>query len=205
MCYYENFRYCCGDWKWGNFRVHCQKEYRMGETCGMKMVHSTTPLADKCSMCEKIERKKRRYEKAQSDYSRWVKDPQRQASMAKAYDDMKGLHEEIEKLIKEKEARYKMIGTLLSSLPLCYRAALVSETDMHVFFCCRSSGLRLKRSARAFRQLTAGCQVQAEGFIRDFWLAYVFAATRDGVSLCLLPLASALFGVFSLGREGAFR
>ncbi|RMY66198.1 hypothetical protein D0863_08602 [Hortaea werneckii] len=111
MCYYDNYKFACNDWKWGNFRQHCQREYRTGETCGMKMVYQTLPLAEKCSMCEKIERKKRRMEKHRSDYQRWSADPQKfKFSMEKAVDEMNGLANEIKQLMADKEARYKMIG-----------------------------------------------------------------------------------------------
>lgn len=112
MCYYENYKFACNDWKWGNFRQHCQKEYRTGETCGMKMVYQTIPLAEKCSMCEKIERKKRRVEKHKADYARWHStDPLKyRFSMEKAMEEMQSLSQEIRQLVADKEARYKMIG-----------------------------------------------------------------------------------------------
>ena len=111
MCYYDNYKFACHDWKWGNFRQHCQKEYRTGETCGMKMVYQTVPLAEKCSMCEKIERKKRRLEKHKVDYQRWAGEPQKyRFSMEKAAEEMRSLVQEITQLMQDKEARYKMIG-----------------------------------------------------------------------------------------------
>ncbi|KAK5688769.1 hypothetical protein LTS10_000747 [Elasticomyces elasticus] len=111
MCYYDNYKYQCNDWKWGNFRQHCNAEYRQGETCGMKMVYQTLPLADKCSMCDKIERKQRRLEKHKSDYTRWAAEPQRyRCSMEKAQDEMKALVQEIQRLIGEKQAKYHNVG-----------------------------------------------------------------------------------------------
>lgn len=111
MCYYDNFRYTCGDWKWGNFRQHCQKEYRTGETCGMKMVFQTIQLAETCTMCEKIERKNRRFEKHSSDYQRWSQEPTKfRYSMEKAYEEMKALREEINQLLIDRDARRRMIG-----------------------------------------------------------------------------------------------
>ncbi|KAK5745098.1 hypothetical protein LTR17_001549 [Elasticomyces elasticus] len=111
MCYYDNYKYQCNDWKWGNFRQHCNAEYRQGETCGMKMVYQTLPLADKCSMCDKIERKQRRLEKHKSDYTRWSAEPQKyRCSMEKAYDEMKALAQEIQRLIGEKQAKYHNVG-----------------------------------------------------------------------------------------------
>jgi len=111
MCYYDNSKFVCGDWKWGNFRQHCQKEYRRGETCGMKMVFQTLQLAEKCTFCEKIERKQRRYDKLVADYQRWARDGDKfRASMEKAMEDARLLQYEINVLKQEKEAKYKMIG-----------------------------------------------------------------------------------------------
>lgn len=111
MCYYDNYKFSCNDWKWGNFRQHCQREYRTGETCGMKMVFQTVQLGEKCTMCEKIERKKRRLEKHKTDYQRWSTDPQKyRFSMEKAVEEMKTLAQEIAQLMADKEARYRMIG-----------------------------------------------------------------------------------------------
>ncbi|GAB7363381.1 hypothetical protein MBLNU230_g3659t1 [Neophaeotheca triangularis] len=111
MCFYEMFQYACRDWKWGNFRQHCQKEYRTGETCGMKMVFQTLPLAEKCKLCQKIEAKQRRLAKAKDDYQRWGREPQRfKASLEKCYGDMKALSGEIQGLMAEKQARYNTIG-----------------------------------------------------------------------------------------------
>ncbi|KAK4908885.1 hypothetical protein LTR49_022277 [Elasticomyces elasticus] len=113
MCYYDNYKYQCNDWKWGNFRQHCKSEYRQGETCGMKMVYQTLPLADKCTMCEKIERKQRRLEKHKSDYQRWAAEPKRyKCSMEKAMDEMEALAQEIQCLIGGKQAKYHNVGNL---------------------------------------------------------------------------------------------
>ncbi|SMY19676.1 unnamed protein product [Zymoseptoria tritici ST99CH_1A5] len=99
------------DWKWGNFRQHCQKEYRTGETCGMKMIYNTMLLAEKCPSCEKIEKKLRRRDKAMSDWKRWSQQGGKfKASMEKAVEDVKTLEREIEALQREKERRYAAVG-----------------------------------------------------------------------------------------------
>ncbi|KAF2726162.1 hypothetical protein K431DRAFT_214075 [Polychaeton citri CBS 116435] len=111
MCFYEMYQYQCRDWKWGNFRQHCQKEYRIGETCGTKLIAHTTSLPEKCKMCQKIETKQRRLAKAVDDYKRWSREPQKfKASLAKAAEEIKGLENEIKELVRDKDARYKMIG-----------------------------------------------------------------------------------------------
>ena len=111
MCFYEQYQFACRDWKWGNFRQHCQKEYRTGETCGMKMIYQTLPLSDKCKLCQRIEAKTRRLAKHKDDYTRWAQEPNRyRASMEKALAEMKALATEINQLVSEKNDRYKMIG-----------------------------------------------------------------------------------------------
>ncbi|KAK0256704.1 hypothetical protein LTR91_000185 [Friedmanniomyces endolithicus] len=111
MCFYDNYRYQCGDWKWGNLRRQCEAEYRQGETCGLKAIWTTLPLADKCTMCERIERKQRRFEKHRSDCQRWVVEPKKyRCSIEKAREEMKDLAEEIQRLMAEKQARFNAIG-----------------------------------------------------------------------------------------------
>ena len=111
MCFYEQYVYACRDWKWGNFRQHCQAEYRIGETCGMKMVYQALGLPDKCKLCLKIEAKERRRAKHIDDYNRWRREPKRyQASIEKALGDIKVLEGEINGLKSEKHDRYRAIG-----------------------------------------------------------------------------------------------
>jgi len=111
MCFYEQYVYQCRDWKWGNFKQHCQAEYRTGETCGMKMVWQAQPLQDKCKLCLKIEAKERRRAKHVDDYNRWRKEPRRyQASIEKAIGDIKALENEINLLKSEKHDRYSRVG-----------------------------------------------------------------------------------------------
>ncbi|KAK6435214.1 hypothetical protein LTR95_008599 [Oleoguttula sp. CCFEE 5521] len=111
MCFYDQYQFACRDWKWGNFRQHCQKEYRTGETCGMKMIYQTLGLPEKCKFCQRIEAKQRRLAKHKDDYQRWAQEPSRyRASMEKALEEIKALANEIHSLAAEKNDRYKMIG-----------------------------------------------------------------------------------------------
>lgn len=77
MCFYDQYQMACNDYKWGNFRQHCSKEYRTGETCGMKLVMNTIPMADKCKLCLKIDTKQGRVFKEQERINRWLKEAQR--------------------------------------------------------------------------------------------------------------------------------
>jgi hypothetical protein len=111
MCFYEQYVHICRDWKWGNFKQHCQAEYRTGETCGMKMIWQAHPLPDKCKACLKIEAKQRRRAKHVEDHNRWLKDERRyKASIEKAASDIKALDNEIHQLKVEKSERYSRVG-----------------------------------------------------------------------------------------------
>lgn len=111
MCYYDMIVFSCKDWKWGHFRKHCQKEYRTGETCGMKLAYNTINDNTKCTICLALEKKQRRYNKAKADYDRWAPDPQRQASAAKAAEECQDIAKEMEKLHAERASRYSNIGS----------------------------------------------------------------------------------------------
>lgn len=112
MCYYDQTIFSCGDWKWGHFRKHCQKEYRMGETCGMRLCYNTfQDSSTKCSVCTSLDKKNRRYAKAKADYDRWIGQADRQASAAKAVEELQVLYKEIEELNAQREARYTNVGS----------------------------------------------------------------------------------------------
>ncbi|KAH8594967.1 hypothetical protein B0O99DRAFT_478651, partial [Bisporella sp. PMI_857] len=74
MCFYDQIKLSCGDYKWGHFRRHCNREMRVGETCGIKLVHTTLTREDKCKTCMKIEIKQRRLVKEQDRVRRWRKE-----------------------------------------------------------------------------------------------------------------------------------
>jgi hypothetical protein len=103
MCFYDQYRYECGDWKWGNFKEHCNKEYRMGETCGMKFVNNTYALREKCKVCEKIDTKKRRRAAEVDKINRWTREGGKlKASIEKSWSEVRKLDSEIEDLEKKR-------------------------------------------------------------------------------------------------------
>lgn len=112
MCYYEMHVFACRDWKWGNFRQHCQREYRTGETCGSKLVYQNIPNAEKCKTCQKIDTKERRRQQEQQKIIRWQSEGSKyRASMEKAWQEMKNLESEINSLYAEKAKRYTNLGS----------------------------------------------------------------------------------------------
>lgn len=57
MCFYDQYIYHCGDFEWGQLRLHCRREYRTWETCGMKLVMEHKPLGRSCQKCQFLKTK----------------------------------------------------------------------------------------------------------------------------------------------------
>lgn len=110
MCYFEQTRWQCGYWKWGNFRQQCNKEYRTGETCGLKLVYDTNYMPGNCKLCDQIEKKERRYNKMAQDVERWKREGNRKATIEKTEDDMQEVHVAIEKIWGEHQEKLRTIG-----------------------------------------------------------------------------------------------
>ena len=110
MCFFDQHRFACGDWKWGHFRQHCNREYRTGETCGMKLIMQTVPVSQKCKLCEKIETKNRRKGLEMERIGRWQREGTRfRASIDKSWDIVKTLEKEINDLLYERHRRLQAI------------------------------------------------------------------------------------------------
>jgi len=111
MCFFDQFRYLCGDWKWGHFRQHCNREYRMGETCGMKLIMTTIPVNEKCKVCEKIDVKMRRRQAEAERVNRWAAEGNKfRASIEKACELIQELDSEIYMLQIQRQERAAGIG-----------------------------------------------------------------------------------------------
>ena len=73
MCYYARTDFICGDWKWGNMKLRCPRQQRIGETCGAKLVDldSVERVDVECRKCYEIQVKHRRLRKAVDNIQRW--------------------------------------------------------------------------------------------------------------------------------------
>jgi hypothetical protein len=110
MCFFDQHRFACGDWKWGHFRQHCNREYRTGETCGMKLIMQTVPVSNKCKLCEKIETKERRRKAEVERIHRWRREGSKfSASIDRSADMVKSLEREIHDLGFERQRRLQTI------------------------------------------------------------------------------------------------
>ena len=114
MCFYDQLRFSCGDFKWSHFRKHCTREHRIGETCGTKLVYANCDVDSKCRYCEKIETKIRRSSAERDRVARWSREGCRfVASIERAKDNIKSLEEEIrtvEQYRRERASRYGAPG-----------------------------------------------------------------------------------------------
>ena len=108
MCFYDQYKFTCGDYKWGNFRQHCIQEYRMGETCGIKLVMATSGIDQKCRICDKIDTKQRRRAAEKDRISRWRKDGGKfKASIERSEDMVRQLDKELYELTSERQKRLR--------------------------------------------------------------------------------------------------
>lgn len=110
MCFFDQHRFACGDWKWGHFRQHCNREYRTGETCGMKLIMQTVPVTQKCKLCDKIDTKQRRRSAELDRINRWKREGNKfRASIDRSTDMIKVLDREIFDLGSERQRRLQAI------------------------------------------------------------------------------------------------
>ena len=110
MCFFDQHRFACGDWKWGQFRQQCNKEYRRGETCGMKLIMSTLPVGQKCAICTKIDTKIRRRMAEVEKIKRWQREGNKfPRSVEVAYDAIDDLDKEIAKLKRDRQSKQRAI------------------------------------------------------------------------------------------------
>ncbi|EMT73999.1 hypothetical protein FOC4_h10017277, partial [Fusarium odoratissimum] len=47
-------------WRWGKFREQCNKEYRIGETCGLKLVYGRQGEAKEYKIYNQVMKKENR-------------------------------------------------------------------------------------------------------------------------------------------------
>ncbi|KAF4335982.1 hypothetical protein FBEOM_10163 [Fusarium beomiforme] len=110
MCYFEQTRWACGYWRWGHFRQQCNKEYRMGETCGLKLVYETKTERDVCKLCHDTEKKQRRYDKMYRDVQRWQREGNRSATIERTCAEMQEVAGQIYRMREEHDHRLQSLG-----------------------------------------------------------------------------------------------
>ncbi|EEP76413.1 conserved hypothetical protein [Uncinocarpus reesii 1704] len=111
MCFYNQKKYACGDWSWSSFAAKCNHEYRMGETCGMKLVNHTEFIQTQCKLCEKIATKYRRRDGELARIRRWHDEGSvMKASIERSQSAVKDLEQEIKQLEYERQMKQRTLG-----------------------------------------------------------------------------------------------
>ncbi|KUJ15285.1 uncharacterized protein LY89DRAFT_750605 [Mollisia scopiformis] len=143
MCYYEQYSMACGDWKWGNFRAHCSKEYRTGETCEMKLVWESIPLSDKCKYCIKIDTKHGKIAKEEARIKKWRNEGPgyRRASIEQAEEAITVMQDEICELNYQR-ASYKHLVAPTRSTSTSSTAIMKSYVTVPIPETSPSTGTR---------------------------------------------------------------
>lgn len=103
MCFYDQTVLACGDFKWGNCRQQCPREYRSGETCGLKLVNNCyADNTTKCKTCLRIDTINRKKDKEIKNIRAWERDEKagkkRSASIEKAYNAIDDYETELQRL-----------------------------------------------------------------------------------------------------------
>src|SRR5277367_2591693 len=112
MCFFDQYVYGCGDFHWGPFRQHCAKEYRTGETCGMKLVMQNIRVFTKCRICDKLEVKYNRKAKEEDRIKRWKREggKHRKAYIEASENIIESLNRDIAKLMQERRDRQNKLN-----------------------------------------------------------------------------------------------
>jgi hypothetical protein len=111
MCYYNQKKFSCGDWAWGGFASQCNHEYRVGETCGMRLINNTETIQGLCKLCDKIETKCRRRKAEEERLARWRREGgSYPASMERSQNLIKDLEQEIRQLEQDRQLKRISFG-----------------------------------------------------------------------------------------------
>lgn len=101
MCFFDQTRWSCGFWRWGNLREQCSREYRIGETCGLKLVYDTDFKETICHICEHISRKTNRMDDMARKIERWRREGDRPATIERTESDIASLSQAISVLLDQ--------------------------------------------------------------------------------------------------------
>lgn len=88
MCFFDQTRWTCGYWRWGDLRLQCPKKCRVGQTCGLKLIYDTLNERDECKLCHATRIKQRRYHDIYSQLLRRRDKSNGSASAGLAFNEM---------------------------------------------------------------------------------------------------------------------
>lgn len=88
----------------------------MGETCGLKLVYDTKRKAEKCKLCQDMEKKDRRYKKMAADVARWQSEGNRRATIDRTREEMQEVWEQICRMSEEHYSKTSSLGSVRFSV-----------------------------------------------------------------------------------------
>ncbi|KAI3572746.1 hypothetical protein IWW34DRAFT_215572 [Fusarium oxysporum f. sp. albedinis] len=97
MCYFDQVVWACGNWRWGKFREQCNKEHRIGETCGLKLVYERQDEAKNCKVCDQVTKKENRIRRTTERMAR-LREWKHLASLERCEEEVASLKGEILRL-----------------------------------------------------------------------------------------------------------
>lgn len=97
MCYFDQIVWACGNWKWARFRQQCNKENRIGETCGLKLVYERQDEAKKCKVCDQVTKKENQIERT-TERMAWLREWKHLASLERCEEEVASLKDAILRL-----------------------------------------------------------------------------------------------------------
>ncbi|KAH7119551.1 hypothetical protein B0J11DRAFT_440137 [Dendryphion nanum] len=110
MFFFSQYRFSCGDWKWGRFRGRCTKEHRISHSCGMKLIMDTVPTGTKCKLWKRIDTELRRRRVKMERIDQWRCESDKfYALIDKALEVVWSLNDEIFQLSRERNRRHHML------------------------------------------------------------------------------------------------
>ncbi|KAI6080807.1 hypothetical protein F4821DRAFT_250687 [Hypoxylon rubiginosum] len=108
MGFFEQTRWSCGFWRWGNFRQQCHKEYRTGETCGLKLIFVTNQDPNRCKLCRDVEKQQRKSKKLSENIRQWGSMAYRTTSIKKAEEELEITRDKIAGMLEQHKRRKRM-------------------------------------------------------------------------------------------------
>ena len=197
MCFFEWTTYACGDFKFGNFKAHCEKEHRIGETCGLKLfdTYNRSACGEICGLCNRIRIKNRKIAKTLSDLKRWRKAKRFPTTQEKKQQEIEQTMIEIFDLnIRRSSQRFSKAKTLHQMQPSPFvtfenttnttsSTRLLQPTKLNRNqcpdrFCQRSKRVYLLRRHGDPRLVSSSRNSAPGHYLRPFALPQVEAATH---------------------------
>ena len=126
MCWYDQKRWTCGYWRWSGFQKQCERETRIGETCGLKFVGTVYDQGIVCKICKDIDTKHRKMGKIDQDIARWEVEGDKPYSIRCAYEERELLEKKIQELSVKHWDDIHHLGVSWSSSHCC--CATVANT-----------------------------------------------------------------------------